>query len=78
MTEVAKKITMENASFQAIVDRVRNQGRTDEFGTYHLGHWAYRIEDGGMTDVIINTDIGIAYYRSWDNRIEGKHLMAYA
>lgn len=72
------EVTMENKSFQAIVDRVKSFGRVDEFGTYHLGHWSYRVEDGGMTQVITNTDIGIAYYRDWKNNIEGKNLGAYA
>ena len=72
------EITMENKSFQAIVDRLKHHGRADEWGTYHLGHWSYRVEDGGMTEVIVNTDIGIAYYRDWKNNIKGKNLEALA
>ena len=70
------EITMENKSFQAIVDRVKNGGRLDEYGTRHLGHWSYRIEDGGYTEVIINTSVGVAYYRNWKNEITGKYLTA--
>lgn len=70
------KITMENKSFQAIADRVKNNGRLDDFGNRHLGHWSYRVEDGGYTEVIVNTDIGVAYYRNWKNEITGEYLTA--
>ena len=70
------KITMETESFLAIVNRVKSYGRVDEFGTYHLGHWEYRIEDGGMTQVIVNTSVGMAYYRSCNKEVEGQFLVA--
>ena len=72
------EITMENKSFQAIADRVKNSGRADEYGTRHLGHWSYRVEDGGYTEVIVNTDIGVAYYRNWKNEITRENLGIYA
>ena len=72
------EITMENKSFQAIADRVQNHGRVDEWGTWHLGHWTYRVTDGGMTQIITNSDIGIAYHRNWKNEITGEVLGAHA
>lgn len=74
MTTKEHKPTIENASFQAIATRLKAFGRLDSFGALHMGHWEYRVEDGGMTQVIVNTDIGIAYYHYWDGRIEGKFL----
>lgn len=68
------KPTIEKASFQAIANRLKTFGKLDQFGDRHMGHWTYRVEDGGMTQVIVNTDIGIAYYHYWDGRIEGKFL----
>ena len=67
-------ITMEVSSFQTIVNRLKSFGRIDEFGNRHLGHWTYRIEDGGMTQVIVNSNIGILYYRVGNNEVQGYYL----
>ena len=61
---------MEVEVFNNIVSRIKNLGRVDENGYLSLGHWTYRVEDGGYTSVIVNTEIGVSYYRYWDNRIE--------
>ena len=74
MSITANKITMESQAFQEIVNRVRRFGRVDEYGNFHLGHWTYRIEDGGMTDVVVNPHIGMMYSRSGNNEVEGQHI----
>lgn len=72
------KVSLEIPYFQEIVNRLKQFGRIDEFGNRHLGHWTYRIEDGGMTQVVVNSDIGIAYYRVGNNEVEGHYLKEHA
>jgi hypothetical protein len=74
----ATKVSLEIPYFQEIVNRLKQFGRIDEFGNRHLGHWTYRIEDGGMTQVVVNSDIGIAYYRVGNNEVEGHYLKEHA
>ncbi len=67
---------MELEVFNEIVNRLETMGRLDENGYRCLGHWTYRVEDGGYTQVIVNTAIGVSYYRHWDNTVEVKHHYA--
>ena len=74
MSEKTNKITMDSKTFQEIVNRLKQYGKLDDWGNRHLGHWTYRIEDGGMTQVVVNSDIGFAYVQEMNNEVVGYSL----